>query len=396
MASEHIIIAAAKRSPVGSLGGSLSPLDAHQIGAQTIKAALAQAFVEGNEIDETILGQVLSAGVGMNPARQAARGAKISDAAPAMTINQVCGSGLRAVALAAQQIETGSALIVVAGGQESMSGAPHVVSLRKGKKLGDMALVDTVLRDGLSDAFYGYPMGNTAENIADLYKISRIEQDQFALLSQQKASAAAKAHRFENEIVPITIPCSRGDIVFTKDEYIRHDASLESLAKLRPAFVEKGSVTAGNSSGINDGAAAIVLMSAREGKRRDIVPLASIAAWAHSGVDPALMGLGPISASKKALKNAGWQVNDVALWEINEAFAAQSLAVIGELGIDPGRVNANGGAIALGHPIGASGARILVTLIYEMARRKARRGVATLCIGGGMGIAMCVEREGAL
>jgi len=393
MAPDPIIIAAARRAPIGSFCGALMPLAAHQIGAQTIKAALAQASLGGEEVEETILGQVLTAAVGMNPARQAARGAKISDAAPAMTVNQVCGSGLRAVALAAQQIATGCASIVVAGGQESMSNAPHVAPLRQGKKLGDITLIDTVLRDGLSDAFYGYAMGNTAENVADLYKISRAEQDQFALLSQQKASAAAKAGRFENEIAPISIAGRKGDTIFCEDEYIRHEASLESLAELPPAFVKNGTVSAGNSSGINDGAAAIVLMSVREGKRRNILPLATIAAWAHTGLDPQVMGLGPISAGKKALKNAGWRIDDVDLWEINEAFAAQSLAVIGELAIDPGRVNVNGGAIALGHPIGASGARILVTLIYEMARRNVRRGVAALCIGGGMGIAMCVERN---
>ncbi len=393
MSFEEIIIAAAKRSPITSFCGALTPLEAHQIGARVITATLAQAGVSGDEVDETIIGQVLSAGVGMNPARQAARGAQICDAAPAMTINQVCGSGLRAVALGAQQIMTGSAAVVVAGGQESMSNAPHVVPLRAGKKLGDLALVDTVLRDGLSDAFYGYAMGNTAEKVAELYNISRAEQDAFALASQTKASKASRAGRFENEIAPIIIAGRKGEIVVDEDEYIRHGADLAGLEKLRPAFVKDGTVTAGNSSGINDGAAAVLLMSAPEAKRRHIDPLASIVAFAHTGLDPEVMGLGPISASLKALEKAGWQKSDVDLWEINEAFAAQSLAVVSELGLKSEKVNVNGGAIALGHPIGASGARVLTTLIYEMTRRDVRRGVATLCIGGGMGIAMCVARD---
>jgi len=393
MSSEEIIIAAAKRSPITSFCGALMPLEAHQIGARVIKATLAQAGISGDEVNETIIGQVLSAGVGMNPARQAARGAGICDAAPAMTINQVCGSGLRAVALGAQQIMTGAAAVVIAGGQESMSNAPHVAPLRGGKKLGDLTLVDTVLRDGLSDAFYGYPMGNTAEKVAELYKISRAEQDAFALASQIKASTAARSGRFEDEIAPISITGRKGEIVVQEDEYIRHDADLAGLEKLRPAFIKQGTVTAGNSSGINDGAAAVLLMSALEAKRRDIVPLASIVAFAHTGLDPEIMGLGPISASLEALEKAGWQKSDVDLWEINEAFAAQSLTVVSELGIKSEKVNVNGGAIALGHPIGASGARVLTTLIYEMTRRDARRGLATLCIGGGMGIAMCVARD---
>lgn len=391
--SEKVAIVAAKRSPIGALAGALSPLQAHEVGAQVISAALAQSGFNGAEIDETIFGQVLTAGAGMNPARQAARAAGIHDAAPAMSINQVCGSGLRAVALAAQQIGTGAAGLVVAGGQESMSNAPHVAVLRKGKKLGDIKLVDTLMRDGLSDAFYGYPMGNTAENIAERFAISRQQQDEFALASQQKASAAGKAGRFEDEIAPVTITTRMGEAVVKSDEFIRHDASAEALAKLRPAFAENGTVTAGNASGINDGAAALVLMPLDECGRRDIEPLATIASWAHTGLDPQIMGLGPVSASTKAVELAGWSLADVDLWEINEAFAAQSLAVVSELGVDPERVNVNGGAIALGHPIGASGARVLTTLIYEMARRKLTRGVATLCIGGGMGIAMCVERE---
>ncbi len=393
MGSEKVAIVAAKRSAIGALSGTLSPLQAHEIGAQTISAVLAQSGLNGDEVDETIIGQVLTAGVGMNPARQAARAAGIHDAAPAMSINQVCGSGLRAVALAAQQIESGAAKVVVAGGQESMSNAPHVAVLRTGKKLGDIKLVDTVMRDGLSDAFYGYPMGNTAENIAERFAISRQQQDAFALASQQKASAADKAGRFGDEIAPVAITSRRGEIVVNADEFIRHDASAEALSKLRPAFAENGTVTAGNASGINDGAAALVLMPLAECARRDIEPLATIASWAHTGLDPQIMGLGPVSASAKAVELAGWNLDDVDLWEINEAFAAQSLAVISELGLDPERVNVNGGAIALGHPIGASGARVLTTLIHEMKRRKLARGVATLCIGGGMGIALCVERE---
>ena len=328
----------------------------------------------------------------MNPARQAARLAGLPDAAPAALINQVCGSGLRAVVLAHQQIQTGSAAIVVAGGQESMSNAPHVAAIRQGKKLGDLALIDTVLRDGLSDAFYGYPMGNTAENVAHAHQIDRAAQDVFALASQQKASAASRSRRFIDEIVPVEIATRKGPATIVDDEFIRHDVSAEAIANLRPAFLADGTVTAGNSSGINDGAAALVLMSENEAQRRGLVPLARIAAWAHSGIDPQLMGLGPIPASRKAIERAGWRTGDIDLWEINEAFAAQSLAVIAELGLNPDRVNVNGGAIALGHPIGASGARVLVTLLHEMKRRSARRGVATLCIGGGMGIAMGVER----
>ncbi len=390
---KKIAIVAAKRSAIGTFSGALSPLQAHEIGAQVISAALAQAGLNGEAVDETIMGQVLTAGAGMNPARQAARAAGIHDAAPAMSINQVCGSGLRAVALAAQQIESGAARIVVAGGQESMSNAPHVAVLRRGKKLGDIEFVDTVMRDGLSDAFYGYPMGNTAENIAERFDISREQQDVFALASQKKASTADRAGRFIDEIAPLTISIRKGQTVVKSDEYIRHDASAETLTKLRPAFAENGTVTAGNASGINDGAAALVLMPLDECTRRDIEPLVTIASWAHTGLDPQIMGLGPVSASVKAVELAGWSLADVDLWEINEAFAAQSLAVISELGLDSERVNVNGGAIALGHPIGASGARVLTTLIYEMGRRQAKKGVATLCIGGGMGITMCLDRE---
>ena len=386
-----IVIVAARRTPIGTLNGALAPLAAHELGAIAIRAALADAQVAPAEVDETILGQVLTGGQGMNPARQSARLAGLPDAAPAASVNQVCGSGLRAVALALQQIQTGSAGIVVAGGQESMSNAPHVAAIRQGKRLGDLTLRDTVMSDGLADAFYGYPMGNTAENVARAHQISRAAQDAFALASQQRASAAARSGRFADEIVAVEIASRKGPILVDTDEHIRHDATPEAIARLKPAFIEGGTVTAANSSGINDGAAALVLMREDEAARRGITPLARIAAWAHAGVDPQVMGLGPIPASRKALDRAGWQVGAVDLWEINEAFAAQSLAVVGELGLDPGRVNVNGGAIALGHPIGASGARVLVTLLHEMRRRAATRGIATLCIGGGMGIAMAVE-----
>lgn len=390
---DRVAIIAAKRTPIGELNGALSPLQGHELGAQVIAAALVQAGLQGSDIDETILGQVLTAGAGMNPARQAARAAGIHDVAPAMSINHLCGSGLRSVMLAAQQIETGYGQTLVAGGQESMSNAPHVVSVRQGKKLGNLTLLDSVMHDGLTDAFFGYPMGNTAENIADMYNLDRETQDGFALNSQQKASAAAKAGRFKQEITPVKINTRKGEISVTEDEYIRHDASAASMQKLRPAFAKEGTVTAANSSGINDGAAALILMAESERIAKKIAPLAYIKSFAHTGLDPAVMGLGPISASRKALERAGWSIDDVDLWEINEAFAAQSLAVIEDLAVDPDRVNVNGGAIALGHPIGASGARVLVTLIYEMIRREAKRGVATLCIGGGMGIALCVERD---
>ena len=387
----EVVIVAARRTPIGSLNGALAPLPGHQLGAVAMRAVLADSGLEPAEVDEVILGQVLTAGQGMNPARQAARLAGLPDAAPAALVNQVCGSGLRAVALALQQIQTGCAGIVVAGGQESMSNAPHVASIRQGRKLGDLSLRDTVMSDGLSDAFYGYPMGNTAENVAAAHQIGREAQDAFALASQQRASAASRAGRFADEIAPVEIAGRRGTLTIDADEYIRHDATMEAMAGLRPAFVENGTVTAANSSGINDGAAALVLMRATEAERRGLAPLGRIAAWAHAGIDPQVMGLGPIPASRQALERAGWQPEDVDLWEINEAFAAQSLAVVAELGLDPERVNVNGGAIALGHPIGASGARVLVTLLHEMRRRRAKRGIATLCIGGGMGIAMAVE-----
>ncbi len=393
MTISSTVIVAARRTPIGSLNGVLAPLAGHELGAVAIRAAVADARVAPDEIDETILGQVLTGGQGMNPARQAARSAGLADAAPAALVNQVCGSGLRAVILAHQQIATGSASVVVAGGQESMTNAPHVAVLRQGKKFGDITFRDTLASDGLNDVFYGYPMGNTGENVARAHQITRDAQDAFALASQQKASAAARSGRFAPEIVPVTIETRKGDVMIDADEHIRHDASLEMMGRLKPAFIEGGTVTAGNASGINDGAAALVLMSEAEASRRGLAPLARIASWAHAGVDPQVMGLGPIPASRKALERAGWSAADVDLWEINEAFAAQSLAVTSELGLDPARVNVNGGAIALGHPIGASGARVLVTLLHELGKRNAKRGVATLCIGGGMGIAMAVERD---
>ncbi|MBI4922243.1 MAG: acetyl-CoA C-acetyltransferase [Devosia nanyangense] len=387
----EIVIVAARRTPIGALGGALSSLAAHELGAVAIRAALGDAGLDPSHIDETVFGQVLTAGQGMNPARQAARLAGLPDTAPAALVSQVCGSGLRAVALAMQQIATGSAGIVLAGGQESMSNAPHVAAIRAGKKLGDLALRDTIMSDGLTDAFYGYPMGQTAENVARLHQIGRAEQDGFALASQQKASAASRGGRFDDEIAPVEIASRKGPVTIGADEFIRHDADLAAMAKLKPVFAADGSVTAANSSGINDGAAALILMHVDEATKRGIAPLARIVAWAHAGVDPQVMGLGPIPASRKALERAGWSAGEVDLWEINEAFAAQSLAVVHQLGLDPERVNVNGGAIALGHPIGASGARIMVTLLHELKRRSARRGIATLCIGGGMGIAMAVE-----
>ncbi len=387
----NVVIAAGRRTPIGSLNGSLAPLAAHDLGAIAIRAALADAHVGPDEVSETLLGQVLVAGQGMNPARQAARQAGLPDTAPAASVSQVCGSGLRAVALAAQQIMTGTAEIVVTGGQESMTNAPHVAAIRQGRKMGDVSLRDTAIVDGLTDVFYGYHMGITAENVARQYQLGREAQDAFALASQRKASAAARAGRFAGEIIPVEIATRKGSVVVAEDEYVRHDASAEAMAKLKPAFMDGGTVTAANASGVNDGAAALVLMDGARAARRGIAPLGRIVAWAHAGVDPQVMGLGPIPASRKALERAGWAIGDVDLWEINEAFAAQSLAVISELGIDPARVNVNGGAIALGHPIGASGARVLVTLLHEMHRQGVRRGVATLCIGGGMGIAMAVE-----
>ncbi|MFN3931954.1 MAG: acetyl-CoA C-acetyltransferase [Brevundimonas sp.] len=388
-----VVIVSAARTPVGSFLGALSSLPAAKLGEVAIRAGLERAGVAANEVDEVILGHVLQAAAGQGPARQASMGAGIPKEVPAWSLNQICGSGLRAVAIAAQQIALGDARIVVAGGQESMSQAPHAQQLRGGQKMGDLALIDTMIRDGLWDAFNGYHMGQTAENIAERFQISRADQDAFAVASQHKAEAAQKAGRFDAEIAPVTIASKKGDLVVDKDEYIRHGATLEAMEKLRPAFSKEGSVTAANASGLNDGAAALVLMSAAEAKARGLEPLARIVSSATAGVDPAVMGTGPIPASRKALEKAGWSVADLDLVESNEAFAAQSLCVLRELGLDPDRVNVNGGAIALGHPIGASGARILTTLLHEMKRRDAKKGLATLCIGGGMGVAMCVQRD---
>ena len=389
----EIYILSAARTPIGRLGGALSTLPAHRLGQIVITEALRRAQVEPEEVSEVILGQVLTAGAGQNPARQAAIAAAIPFEATAFGINQVCGSGLRAVALGCQSLKLGDAQIVVAGGQESMSQAPHCVSLRAGKKLGDATLADTLIQDGLWDAFNDYHMGQTAENIAQRWKISRTEQDEFAFHSQRRAAAAQAAGRFAEEIVPVRIPDRKGDLTIEHDEDIRPDTTLEGLSKLRAAFLkEGGTVTAGNASGINDGAAALVLIRVDGTASRKVEPLARIVSWATAGVDPAVMGIGPVSAARRALAKAGWQLEDVDLIESNEAFAAQSCAVGRELGWDGERVNVNGGAIALGHPIGASGARILVTLVHELRRRNARRGLATLCIGGGMGIALCVER----
>jgi acetyl-CoA C-acetyltransferase len=389
---EDIVIVAATRTPVGSFNGAFAAVPAHTLGATALSAAISRAKLDPGDIDEVILGQILAAGQGMNPARQAARAAGIPDDKTAFGINQVCGSGLRAVALAAQQVMSGESKIVVAGGQESMSLAQHAAHLRAGVKMGDFGFVDTMIRDGLWDIFNGYHMGVTAENVARAYQITREDQDAFALASQQKASAAQKAGRFQSEITAVTVKGRKGDVVVADDEYIRHDSSPEAMAKLRPAFTKDGTVTAANASGINDGAAALVVMSASEAAKRGLTPLARIAAFATAGVDPALMGTGPIPASRKALARAGWKVEDLDLIEANEAFAAQACAVNKDLGWDPAKVNVNGGAIAIGHPIGASGARILVTLLAEMAKREAHKGLATLCIGGGMGVAMCVER----
>lgn len=389
---DDIVIVSAARTPVGSFNGAFAGVPAHVLGTVAIEAAIARAGIAPDDVDEVILGQVLTAAQGQNPARQAARAAGIPDSKTAFGINQVCGSGLRAVALAAQQIRTGESAIVVAGGQESMSLAPHAQYLRGGQKMGDLTLIDTMIKDGLWDAFNGYHMGTTAENVARAHQITREQQDAFALASQQKASAAQKAGRFKDEIAPVTIKGRKGDVVVEQDEYIRHDASPEAMAKLRPAFSKDGTVTAGNASGINDGACALVVMSAAEAARRGLKPLARIASFATAGVDPAVMGTGPIPASRKALQRAGWKAQDLDLIEANEAFAAQACAVNKELGWDTARVNVNGGAIAIGHPIGASGARVLTTLLHEMQKRDAKRGLATLCIGGGMGVAMCVER----
>ena len=391
---DAIVIAGAARTPVGSFGGGLSSLPAHTLGQVAIEAALSRAQVGAGDVSEVILGQILTAGTGQNPARQASIAAGIPVEAPAWGMNQLCGSGLRAVALGAQQIQDGSAQVVVAGGQESMSLAPHCSHLRDGTKMGDVKFIDTMIRDGLWDAFNGYHMGTTAENVATKYQITRDEQDAFAAASQNKAEAARKAGKFKDEIAPVTIKGRKGDTVVEDDEYIKEGVSAEGLGKLRPAFDrENGTVTAGNASGINDGAAAVVLMTGKEAEKRGVAPLARIVSWAHAGVNPAIMGTGPIPASRAALEKAGWSADDLDLMEANEAFAAQACAVNKDLGWDTEKVNVNGGAIAIGHPIGASGARVLVTLLHEMAKRDAKKGLATLCIGGGMGVAMCVERD---
>ena len=387
-----IVIASAARTPVGAFNGALASLPAHDLGKIAIKAALERARVEAGEVSEVIMGQILAAGAGQNPARQASIGAGIPVDAPAWGMNQLCGSGLRAVALGAQQIELGSSKVVVAGGMESMSLAPHCAHLRDGTKMGDMKFIDTMIKDGLWDAFNGYHMGNTAENVARQWQITREEQDRFAVASQNKAEAAKKAGKFKDEIAPVTIKTRKGETVVADDEYIKDGVTYESIAKLRPAFDKEGTVTAASASGINDGAAAVVLMTLEEARKRGITPLARIVSWAHAGVDPSIMGTGPIPASRSALKKAGWKIEDLDLVEANEAFAAQACAVNKDLGWDTAKVNVNGGAIALGHPIGASGGRVLVTLLFEMQKRNAKKGLATLCIGGGMGIAMCVER----
>ncbi len=388
----NVVIVSAARTAVGSFNGSFAATPAHELGAAVLEAVVARAGIDKAEVSETILGQVLTAGQGQNPARQAHIKAGLPKESAAWSINQVCGSGLRAVALAAQHIQLGDADIVAAGGQENMSLAPHVAHLRAGQKMGDLTFLDTMIRDGLWDAFNGYHMGNTAENVAQQWQIGRDEQDRFALASQLKAEAAQKAGKFKDEIVPFTVRTRKGDIVVEQDEYIRHGATLDAMTKLRPAFVKDGTVTAGNASGINDGAAAVLVMSEAEAARRGLTPMARIAAYATAGLDPAIMGVGPIPASRKALARAGWKPEDLDLVEANEAFAAQACAVNRDMGWNPEVVNVNGGAIAIGHPIGASGARILTTLLFEMQRRGAARGLATLCIGGGMGVAMCLER----
>jgi acetyl-CoA C-acetyltransferase len=387
-----VVIAAAARTPIGAFNGLLSTVPAHYLGEVVIKELLKRAKLEAAEVDEVVLGQILTAGTGQGPARQAAVNAGIPVEKTAYGINQLCGSGLRTVALGFQAIRNGDSTVVIAGGQESMSMAPHAMYLRGGTKMGDAQMLDTMLKDGLIDAFHGYHMGTTAENVSQKYQITREQQDAFAAASQQKAEAAMKAGKFKDEIVPVTIKGRKGDTVVDADEYPKHGTTVETLAKLRPAFDKNGGVTAGNASGINDGAAAVVLMSAADAAKRGLTPLARIVSWATTGVDPAIMGTGPIPASRLALKKAGWSTDDLDLVEANEAFAAQACAVNKDLGWDPAKVNVNGGAIALGHPIGASGARVLTTLLFEMQKRKAKKGLATLCIGGGMGIAMCVER----
>ncbi|MEJ6391001.1 acetyl-CoA C-acetyltransferase [Gymnodinialimonas ulvae] len=389
----NVVIASAARTPVGSFLGSFANTPAHDLGKTVIEAVVERAGVDKAEVSETILGQVLTAAQGQNPARQAHINAGLPQEAAAWGINQVCGSGLRAVALGAQHIQLGDAAIVVAGGQENMSMSPHAATLRQGQKMGDMKYIDTMIRDGLWDAFNGYHMGQTAENVAEKWQISRDQQDEFAVASQNKAEAAQKAGRFADEITSVIVPNRKGDITVDQDEYIRHGATMEAMQKLRPAFTKEGSVTAANASGLNDGAAATLLMSADDAEKRGMQPLARIASYATAGLDPSIMGVGPIYASRKALEKAGWTVDDLDLVEANEAFAAQACAVNKDMGWDPAIVNVNGGAIAIGHPIGASGCRVLNTLLFEMQRRDAKKGLATLCIGGGMGVALCVERD---
>lgn len=388
----NVVIASAARTAVGSFGGSFANTPAHDLGAAVLRALVERAGIDKADVSETIMGQVLTAGQGQNPARQAHINAGLPIESAAWGLNQVCGSGLRAVALGAQHIQLGDASIVCAGGQENMTLSPHVAHLRAGQKMGDMKYIDSMIRDGLWDAFNGYHMGQTAENVAEQWQISRDMQDEFALASQNKAEAAQKAGRFDDEVIPFTVKTRKGDIVVDKDEYIRHGATIESMQKLRPAFTKDGSVTAANASGLNDGAAGVLLMSAEEAEKRGITPMARIASYATAGLDPKIMGVGPIYASRKALDKAGWSVSDLDLVEANEAFAAQACAVNKDMGWDPAIVNVNGGAIAIGHPIGASGARVLNTLLFEMQRRDAKKGLATLCIGGGMGVAMCIER----
>ncbi len=389
----NVVIASAARTAVGSFGGSFANTPAHDLGSAMLKEVVARAGVDPAEVSETILGQVLTAAQGQNPARQAHINAGLPQESSAWTINQVCGSGLRSVALGAQHIQLGDADIVAAGGQENMTLSPHAASLRAGHKMGDMKYIDTMIRDGLWDAFNGYHMGQTAENVAEKWQISRDQQDAFAVASQNKAEAAQKAGKFDDEVFAYTISTRKGDIVVDKDEYIRHGATIEAMQKLRPAFTKDGSVTAANASGLNDGAAGVLLMSADDAEKRGIQPMARIASYATVGLDPSIMGAGPIYASRKALEKAGWKAEDLDLVEANEAFAAQACAVNKDMGWDPEKVNVNGGAIAIGHPIGASGARILNTLLFEMQRRDAKKGLATLCIGGGMGVAMCLERD---
>ncbi len=389
---DDIVIVSAARTPVGTFNGALASLPAHELGKVAIKAALERAGVEGARVSEVIMGQILTAGQGQNPARQASIAAGIPVESPAWGVNQLCGSGLRAVALGYQAILNGDAEIVVAGGQESMSQAPHCANLRNGAKMGSFEMIDTMIKDGLWDAFNGYHMGNTAENVAKQWQITRAQQDEFAVKSQNKAEAAQKSGKFKDEITAVTIKGRKGDTMVDADEYPKHGTTMDSISKLRAAFDKEGTVTAGNASGINDGAAALVLMKASEAARLGKKPLARIVSWAHAGVDPAIMGTGPIPASRAALKKAGWKIEDLDLVEANEAFAAQACAVNKDLGWDTSKVNVNGGAIAIGHPIGASGARVLTTLLYEMGKRNSKKGLATLCIGGGMGIAMCVER----